>query len=353
MHLPEILHSELAALQNSSDCVEQAYAHNLTFETRVSAARLTEYHNAMTSHLSSRGRTLPLHARHQRYIDTHIYGRTQLAATFQAANSGAHLDLTSNTLATMKLLRVEDLHWPLSQMRGPAEGNDTAFKRLHGAFMQYKNGTGDNKERARQILRGMLARWNKERDGRPIFATLFDSAPIAEALTASDRFTRLRDLLGLGHLTPTPDNDGPVYVALLVYPVGKVLAALNKKPSHNDNRPTQHGLPAGVIEKRCAFAAPTALDTPFSQWFFPVPADPTRPNASYGHTVDLNCGAEGVLPAEVLHAPLPTAPSHLYAVGRIDAALPTHGLAKLRNTHLNRLRQLVYAKSFGELMAET
>jgi hypothetical protein len=93
-----------------------------------------------------------------------------------------------------------------------------------------------------------------------------------------------------------------------------------------------------------AFAMPTVLDGKPSEFFMPSPRE-----LSSGFAADLG-ETPGPMIRELLHVRLTYRPHHLVRVGQLVGPLPPVPLAKVRDRHLDMLRNHAGRADFGNHM---
>lgn len=170
----------------------------------------------------------------------------------------------------------------------------------------------------------LIDEWNTKRDQRPMFAAFVDE--VQGDIDSDQWLNRLRNRLGLGHITPYGGKK--VTVALMQYSVEDVLAVT----------PT--------AERDRCFTVPTTVDGPLNPYFFPAPAA-VRHGRALNLIADPACTR---LTAEVLHRRINYAPKHLK---KIVIARTVDDIAELvgrRNQHLECLRRQPGCADFGEVM---
>jgi len=276
--------------------VTRAEADNLVFETRVGAVRWAYFEDFAKDADGAE----TLRRRHIDYRREHVEV-IDVPHTFQRAFQPAELPQYDDH---QNIARVESLNRPL-QLIG------WSFAELRRAF--------DEKNHA--MLDKFLAQWNLSGDERPSFGGF--AAELADDIEADDWPCRLRDRLGLAHYAA---RTGPVPVALMIYPMRDVVAALED--------------PATA----CAFTVPTVLDSEPWPYFFPAPA-----RLPYGRAMPLApIPSEDLLLAEILHCRLRYRRDHLVKIGEIVTPLGDLDIRALRNHHLMALRLAADDETFGE-----
>jgi hypothetical protein len=276
--------------------VARAEADNLLFETRVGAARqvfFEDYAKAVDGAEALRLRHVAYRREHVEVID--------VPHTFRRALQPAELT-------------AYDDHQPIVRLEGlsrPLQAIGWTFDQLRQA--------DDEKNHA--MLDKFLAVWDDSRDARPSFGGF--AAELADEIKAADWPCRLRDRLGLAHYNA---RTGPIPVALMIYPMRDVVAAL-KDPT-----------------TACAFTVPTVLDSEPWPYFFPAPA-----GLPYGRAMPLApIDDENLLLAEILHCRLRYRRDHLSKIGQIVTPLVDPDIRALRNHHLMALRLAADDETFGE-----
>jgi hypothetical protein len=322
----KLLTSAIAELQEAQKAEHRAYAHNFHFEERLTAGRREKYEEA----LALRGSSLKvLNKAHVDFISKHI----NVAALSDISDPFDHVnqDATIAPLQpTQRLARIEDLSGWMDSGVFPKDGG--ALARTVRVARNGSSESGDPaKAEAEDALSAYVGIWNAKRDGRPGFAALYDE--VRDDLGSDDWAERLRDQLGLGHLTGSEAEPRPV--ALMIYTVSDVLKPLAATPD----------------QKSYAFCAPTVIDSRFNEYFFPSPRPKAAIDISYGRTVDLaSVVPERKLVCEMLHRPFRYRQEHIARIGWIRSGLPNNEIWDLRNAHLRRLRGETGRDSFGAEM---
>jgi hypothetical protein len=322
----KLLKSAIAELQEARKAEHRAYAHNFHFEERLAAGRREKYEEA----LALRGSSLKaLNKAHGAFISKkiNVTGLSDISDPFDAVNQDATIPPLQQT---QRLVRIEDLSGWIDSGVFPKDGG--ALARTVRVARNGPSESGDPaKAEAEDALSAYVEVWNAKRDGRPGFAALHDE--VRDDLEADDWAERLRDQLGLGHLTGS--NDEPLPVALIIYTVADVLKPLAATPD----------------QKLYAFCAPTVIDSRFNEYFFPSPRPKAAIDISYGRTVDLaSVVPDRKLVCEMLHRPFRYRQEHIARIGWIRSGLPNHEIWDLRNAHLGRLRGETGRDSFGAEM---
>jgi hypothetical protein len=173
------------------------------------------------------------------------------------------------------------------------------------------------------------AAWSPLCDHRPVFAAFYED--FADDLARPDWPDRMRDRLGLYHLSQLYPRGLPARVVLFRYPV----EALPRRPRERDTR---------------LMAIPTVLDHAFSLAFCPAPRELNR-----GRVLDLTAGAVTEPVREIVHPFLVFKSEHLFRVGEVTKPVP-EALDTLRRDHLVWLQLLTgrdnYARETdGDLLA--
>jgi hypothetical protein len=276
--------------------VARAEADNLVFETRVGAARqafFEDYAKDADGAETLRQRHIDYRQDHVAVIDVpHTFQRTLQPAELQAYDDH------------QRIVRLEGLSRPLQAI-------GWTFDQLRQAV--------DDKNHA--MLDKFLTVWDASRDARPSFGGF--APELADEIKAADWPCRLRDRLGLAHYDA---RTGPIPVALMIYPMREVVAALED--------------PAMA----CAFTVPTVLDSEPWPYFFPAPNQ-----LPYGRAMPLApIDDENLLLAEILHCRLRYRRDHLFKIGQIVTPLGDLDIRALRNHHLTALRLAADDDTFGE-----
>lgn len=315
------LKSLLDNLAKGGNAVSTAYANNYLFEERIAADRQRAYEDNFAPAMADLKAWKESHNR--RYCSSKIrVAGNQTPETFSEINRAAFL---TGLEENQYVVRLEGLDWVLA---GSGHTLTELAEHLETWREREKPSVDKTKvEDATAFLSEFCMHWNRVRDNRPLFAAFQDE--MKEDIDAPDWTSRVRNRLGLSHYNVlSPEKNIPV--ALVSYPVSKVLSGLKKE------------------EKERAFAVPTVLDGVLNAHFFPTPA-----SANYGRTLGLapdpNCER---LVSEILHRRIDYAPDHFLKFGEISTPIPPHArgkaLAALRNQHLFCLRYETGMEDFGE-----
>lgn len=312
-------HAKLA--DATTDASERARIENLLIEERVPVSGLSLY----GSHLNGS----PIsdlddwNDRHKKFVDTEIAIdplNPYIPWTFRPENAANLLPLVDRRI---NLIRVEDARWPCGL-------NSTTFEVVSAHISALSSTDSNQSDAAISFLKRFLATWNTERDKRPLFATtelevediLLDTSPAwAE---------RLRDRLGLGHLSPAA-GAATIPVFVMRYPVDEIYTAHSGK-----------GEPA----------IPTLLDGTLNDFFFPspIPGPDADTNPCLGHSLNLTAVAsqsDYKLGVELLHKRIDYQPAHFFRTGIIANPF-TIPLDRARSFHLPWLRLYRHREDFGE-----
>lgn len=217
------------------------------------------------------------------------------------------------------LVRVEPAAWPCGL-------SGVTFEELRTHVEGLK---GSSPTSARGFLEGFVARWNPERDKRPLFATTELEIEDILADTSAAWAERLRDRLGLGHYSPSAGTR-PVEILVMRYTVDEVLAANGAQ-----------SFPA----------IPTLLDGKLNEFFFPSPyPGPNADDNPYlGHTLNLSPVThenDYQLGVELLNSRIDYRPEHIHRLGVIanPVSMP---LERARRFHLPWVRLYRDRDDFG------
>ncbi|MBP2226907.1 hypothetical protein J2847_000174 [Azospirillum agricola] len=290
-----------------------AKGENYRWEERVSAERLISFQKGSDGVESPED----LDRHHGSYLTNavNVFSKRDEPASFTASNVNALLPPLDETGI---LVRVEDLTWCASKLL--ALPNDKRAERwpkeIASLKASFDAGTSAFDLFFRNYLSNLIER-------RPMFAALKEELDKRPGWR-EDWTTVLPDLLGLAHLTATPEN--PRLVALMSYPVKRVLDA------------------PGRVAKEHRFAAPTVLDHRPNGWFLPSPLPSPENPIHYGRAVHLR--SQGTMMCEIIHR------SITYELGDVqDVAVLTTPitppLATVRKDHLEPLRRLSGCAAFA------
>lgn len=309
----------LNELLSSTDGVLRARGENYRFEERLTASRWTDYEVNWGFRATSYDAWLDAHAD---YLNDAIY--SALPETFTSKNQDASLpDAVSSALGQeQRLIRVESLDYALGEL-------GLSLAELEHTLAVYggRRDDGISVADAKALLQKLCDSINRNPFAvRPRFAAFAEE--LAEDIDAADWTTRLRDRLGLAHLSPT-SSYGPHPVILMHYQVKEVVSRAR----------TQHA--------DFALAVPTVLDAEPCEIFHPSPKE-----LHYGRTLNLaGVGDCDRLTSEVLHLRLDYTLSHIWKVGaitgRADVSPPR--LGALRSDHLTCLQLQSTRDDFGVL----
>ena len=296
----QFMRGDLLAAANhgraATDLKLKAKVHNIDFDERISADRLSEIEGllpVLAPSISVLMNTLidDIKIRFEVTDD-------RIPPTFAAQNDRASLP----DLPPQRLVRLETLDWPL----GLWGGTFVSLNDAHG------RGSGPDKE----LVETFLDSWNRKRDNRPCFAAFRDQ--LLPDLAEADWPNRLRDRLGLTH--------GPGPVALVEYDTLDVISQ-------------SRAIPGAAFR----FCVPTSFDQmPFAQ-FFPTPRE-------CGFGCPMSHGIiqdEKALLAEIVHLRLTYSPRHLVKLGQITTPLPGTDFRTMRNNHLMALQLESNRDDFG------
>lgn len=230
-----------------------------------------------------------------------------------------HLPLVDRRI---NLIRVEDARWPCSL-------NSTTFEEVSAHIAALSSTDRSQSDAAENFLTRFVATWNVERDKRPLFVTT--ELEIDDILqdTSPAWAERLRDRLGLGHLSPAAGAASiPVFV--MRYPLEEIYAAHSAK-----------GEPA----------IPTLLDGTLNDFFFPspIPGPEADANPCLGHSLNLatvTSENDYKLGVELLHKRIDYLHEHFFRTGIIANPF-TMPLERARSFHLPWLRLYRDREDFG------
>jgi len=288
------------ANQNSHLVEEYAIAENFILEERLTNEREDNY----GKHVNASVDIEDWYGNHEDYIDDKINIHSGIPETFQKDNNS---NLLNNIDKDQYLVRVEKINWP-SIILGEDINQMVDYLNDFLKNVNYSN-----------IIEKFLSDWNKERDFRPIFVGFWGEVKDiftdtnGNEINNDDWANQLRNRFGLGHLDPM--NGESIPVVLLRYRVKDVLN--------------------GASEETKIAAVPTVLDSSWSPFFCPTPAD----GWNEGQSLDLSPGDENEysLNCEILHRFIEYKPSYLYRTGWINEA-PEKTCEEARKIHLKFLR---------------
>lgn len=305
----------------TTDTSERARIENLLIEERVSASGLNLYGNHLNG--SPISDLDDWNDRHKKFVDAEIAIdplNPYIPWTFRPENAANLLPLVDRRI---NLVRVEDARWPCSL-------NNTTFEVVSAHIAALSSADRNQQDAAENFLLRFVATWNAERDKRPLFATT--ELEIDDILqdTSPAWAERLRDRLGLGHLSPAAGT-APIPVFVMRYPLEEIYAA------HSDK-----GEPA----------IPTLLDGTLNDFFFPspIPGPGADTNPCLGHSLNLAAVAsenDYKLGVELLHKRIDYQPEHFFRTGIIANPF-TMPLERARRFHLPWLRLYRDREDFGK-----
>lgn len=224
--------------------------------------------------------------------------------TFRSAPALATFQSTDRQTHLLRLVPVRDL-------AHLANADPAAVWTLAQAWV----GQPDDSNPLREPLARVLdeAATGPRCDHRPVFAAFYED--LAADLHETDWADRMRDRLGLYHVSQMYPRGLPARVLLFRYPVEDL-------PRRRGERDTR------------LIAVPSVLDHGLSVAFCPAPRELTR-----GRVVDLRAGGHAEPVREVLHPFIPFEVRHLVDVGEVTRAVPEI-LDNARRDHLVWLQLL-------------
>lgn len=286
-----------------TDIPDRAGAHNVKFDDRPSAHRVA----AVEAHLNKPGMS---------YLKTGLieYWREEvlLAPVPACFDTGGHSVLPTIPSGEQKLLRLECIADPLEKTGLTLSD----LERLMRA----------RTPEAIRALNWFCQEWCSRPDilRNPVAFATFKDQHLAD-INASDWVERLRNRLGLAHLSAIPS--APIPVALVEYEVDEVLA--------------QHG---HLGPGKARFVPPSSVDQKPYAYFYPAPT-----TMAFGCPMSLEPVEDpSHLVAELLHPRINYRAEHLMSVGFVTTSIPKFGLDELRNSHLLAIRLDSSDYAFGE-----
>ena len=291
------LEADAAQLRASGEASQHAIGDNFDFEERVGAARLAGFER------DAAGKDLL--SAHDWHVKTRVQGarREHVPVTFTLDNKTALW--LSDVEPNQKIVRLECIDDQLSGISRPFEDIEEAVYSRDEALIQH-----------------LLDEWRNFAGARPTFVAF--RSEVETDLRQGDWLLRLRNRLGLGHYDPMPGQR--MSFALMEYRAEDVLAEFARLRARGAER---------------AFAMPTVLDSRPSAFFFPSPSE-----LSSGFAADLG-ETPGPMIRELLHVRLTYRPQHLVRVGQLVGPLPPVPLAKVRDRHLDTVRNDAGRPGFG------
>lgn len=212
-------------------------------------------------------------------------------------------------LLLIRMVKAERIADLLDQPRS----DPTAFLGLCRAFLADPSDT-----RIRQELDDNLAVLSEKLDLRPVFSAFFQD--VRDEFDEPDWADRLRNRMGLAHISPSPS--GPAPVVVFRYAVKEVPPFSGRR----DDRP---------------LAVPSVLDSMFFPSFCPAPSDQDK-----GQLVDLSSSFQEPV-HEILHGWMRLTPQHLYRTGQVTSA-PPEDLSEARGTHLTYIQASCGPTDYGK-----
>ncbi len=263
--------------------------------------------------------------RHTDYFNAELdihHQDQKISWTFRPENS---IDWLRKVQGDLQLVRLENANWI-------CDAAHVTFFELEEMVRKQHQGSEKEKIAAQKSLRGVCERWNRVRKKRPAFCTTW--AEVADILDEDDWAERLRDRMGLGHLTPEIPFDGvggeSCKVVLMNYTV--------LEATHDSEY-------EGLV-------VPTILDGEMGPHFFPAPVPGPEADASYGNggrTVNLTAvkgSNDYQFGCELLHPAMIYKPHHLLRTGVIDKP-PGLELERARGYHLPWIRLMLDRQDFA------
>lgn len=310
---------EEALKQAPADAEERVYAENFRLDERPPEVGVERYAASIgDAPVSDVDEWVD---RHHDYAERHLHldpEEPTIPWTFRAENGANHLTELDDR---QYLIRVE-------RAARPCALAGFELPHLMGQVEVYNEIRDGNREHAEAELAKMAAAWNEARDRRPTFATTF--LEVEELFSEENWAERLRDRLGLGHLSPEGEA---IPILVMRYTVAEVMAA------------------AG----RCA--VPTLLDGELSPYFYPspLPGPDAEPNPCQGRTLNLTPVEKEndyTIGCELLHSRLDYQPEHFYRAGMISRPV-TMPLERARRFHLPWVRLINDQERFGTILEGT
>ncbi|UCH93996.1 MAG: hypothetical protein JSV88_27525 [Candidatus Aminicenantes bacterium] len=292
----------LKSLSRDSELEMRCKAENFLLEERLTELREDSYEE----YLKSPSNEESWNVGHEEYVDAKIYVRSGSPETFSRINR-------PNLLLTVEpdqfLVRVENIS-DVEFYHGKIPHE--IIKYCHD-FLKYPENTEN-----RNIIKDFLKKWYEIRDFRPVFVGFWGE--IEDIFSKYNKNNpgneewpnRLRDRLGLGHLTP---GDGaPIPILVFRYRIKDVLP-INSGDTKN-------------------VAIPTVLDGCLTPYFCPTP----KKGWNQGQALDLSSGDEKSysINCEILHHTVEYKPEFLYNAGWITKS-PGKSLEEARKIHLDFL----------------
>lgn len=149
----------------------QARAHHFRYDQRATGPREADYLKALNL---QEGTAVEIRERHEFYVKEFVWGGL-LPSTFSPGNEAAFLGPLANT---QDLVRVESLDQLLEKWksRDHLASVDSAFDFLQKAVSDFQDKKAGDMEHTQAVatLDRFLTSWNRQRDGRPMFATFED-----------------------------------------------------------------------------------------------------------------------------------------------------------------------------------
>lgn len=225
--------------------------------------------------------------------------------TFRAASALRAFQETDLDTYLIRLVAVTDVSW----LSGHREDH---IYSLGDQVITNSTGAVSARQELSQILEEAYT--SPRCDHRPVFAAFYEDFLDELRDSASTSWpNRLRDRLGLFHLSQLHPNRLPHRVFLFRYPVRDV----PRKPGDPDRRP---------------MTVPVVLDHRLSESFCPAPHELDR-----GRLLNLQDNAVEEPAREVLHLFMPMQVEHLFRVGLVTTPV-AEDLAPARRDHLIWMR---------------
>jgi hypothetical protein len=294
---------------------EWAGAHNVAFEERVSQARQDDYESYLEAS--------DLADTHNCYVTQNVRIRGRLGATFAANNQTAQVSPPQN----LELVRIESAGRAIEEYYDLT--GQPGCDRLNQDIETF-NAPGNSGSAPGQRLEEFLEQLQNNRDCRPVFAS-----PLADVRTIADQQAWAQDLavrLGID-FAPDKAYPNPPILLQVRYTVADIYDLVAQPPSP-------------------FFTAPTAIDAPWNEHFFPSPDARLNSAKIWGRTLDLDNTTDTTTPPcrEILHPPFCFAPRHLVSAQCFDPTVrpaADQDPKAVRNMHLYRLRNTTGHHNFG------
>jgi len=292
----------LNSLSQAPGIEMRCIAENFLLEERLPVEREDSYEEHLEYPLDEES----WNSVHEEYVDAKIYVRSGSPETFSPINR-PNLILTVDP--DQFLVRVENIR-DVEFYNGKTPLD--IIKYCHDFLKDPEN------TEKREIIKDFLKKWHESRDLRPVFAGFWGE--IEDIFSKANKNNpgheewpnRLRDRLGLGHLTP--GNGAPIPILVFRCRVKDVI-------------PIDSGETKNV-------AIPTVLDGFLTPYFCPTP----KKGWNQGQALDLSCGDEKnySINCEILHHAVEYKPEFLFNAGWITKS-PGKPLEEARKIHLDFL----------------